>query len=48
MTVKTVDASVTAQVPRNRIIKRFDLFHFLSLSAGLADIKVLASKVCLS
>ena len=45
MTVKTVDASVTAQVPRNSIIKRFDLFHFLSLSAGLADIKVLASEV---
>jgi hypothetical protein len=42
MTVNTVDASVTAQC-RNSLIKRFDLFHFLSLSAGLADIKVLAS-----
>src|SRR6202051_105772 len=34
--------------PRNSLIKRFDLFHFLSLSGGLADIKVLASKMCLS
>src|SRR3984893_11890985 len=34
--------------PGNRLIKRCDLFHFLSLSAGLVDIKVLASKICLS
>jgi hypothetical protein len=44
MTANTVDAPVT----RISLIKRFDLFHFLSLSAGLADIKVLASKICLS
>src|SRR4029077_20255013 len=32
----------------NSLIKRCDLFHFLSLSTGLADIKVLASKICLA
>src|ERR1700676_1537608 len=33
--------------PDISLIKRCDLFHFFSLSAGLADIKVLASKICL-
>ena len=41
MTVNTVDAPVT----RNSLIEGFDLLHFLSLSAGLADIKVLAFKI---
>ena len=44
MTANTVDAPVT----RNSLIEGFDLLHFLSLSAGLADIKVLATKICLS
>src|SRR5215470_13968245 len=34
--------------PCNRLIRRCDLFRFLSRSAGLADVKVLASQVCLS
>jgi hypothetical protein len=46
MTVNTVDAPVDTIVPRNSLIKRLDLFH--SLSAGLADIKVFTSKICLS
>src|ERR1700738_4036132 len=44
MTANAVDAPPT----HITLIKRFDLFHFLSLSAGVADIKVLASKICLS
>jgi hypothetical protein len=36
----TVDIPVTAQGIANSLIKRFDLFHFISWSAGLADIKV--------
>jgi len=44
MTANTVDAPVT----RNSLIEGFDLLHFLSLSAGLADIKVLATKICFS
>src|SRR5438876_5615152 len=34
--------------PCNSLSKRFDLFHFLALSAELAEIKILASKICLS
>src|SRR5271157_3278666 len=34
--------------PGNSLIKRCDLFRFLSLSAGLADLKVLECQVCLS
>ena len=48
MTVTTVDTSVTPQCLATALIKRFDLFHFLRLSAGLANVKVLASKICLS
>src|SRR5580700_8951691 len=35
-------------MPCDSLIWRFDLFHFLSLSAELADSKVLTSKICLS
>src|ERR1700729_2724618 len=45
MTANTVHAPVTARIS---LIKRFDLFQFLSWSAGRADSKVLASKMCLS
>ena len=48
MTANTVDTPETAQGLCQSPIKRCDLFHFLSLSFGLADIKVLASKICLS
>src|SRR6266436_2250457 len=34
--------------PCNGLSKRFDLFHFLALSAEIAEIKILASKICLS
>src|SRR6202007_2355249 len=34
--------------PCNRLSKPFDLVHFLALSAELAEIKILASKMCLS
>src|ERR1700758_5618860 len=34
--------------PPDSSIKSFDLFRFLSLSARLADSKVLESKICLS
>src|SRR4029077_1031810 len=40
--------SSDSTAPCNSLIKRFDLFHFLALSAELAQIKVLASKICLS
>src|ERR1700687_5549901 len=33
--------------PCNSLVKRCGFFHFLSLSAGLADIKVFAPKLCL-
>src|ERR1700745_2682296 len=32
----------------NSLSKRFALFQFLALSAELAEIKILASKICLS
>jgi hypothetical protein len=47
MTTNTVDAPGTAEQLAS-LTQRFDLFHFFSLSAGLADIKILASKICLS
>ena len=45
MTVNTVDPFSDSTVPRNSLINRLDLFHFLCLSAGLAENKVLASKI---
>jgi len=40
MRASTVDTAIAAE-HLAKAIKRFDLFHFLSLSAGPADIKVL-------
>src|SRR6201998_1957249 len=40
--------NMDAPAIRNRPINRFDSFRFLLLTAGVADIKVLAAKICLS
>ena len=41
------ERSVTAQFLVTAQFKRRELFHFLFLRAGRAEIKVLTSKVCL-
>jgi len=43
----TVDTSARAQFLAIAQFKRCDLFHFLFLNVGRAEIKVLASKICL-
>jgi hypothetical protein len=40
MRARTVDTAIAAELLA-KSYKRFDSFHFLSLSAGPADIKVL-------
>ena len=47
MTANTAGAPATALVLATARLSDSVLFHFLFLSAGLADIKVLASKICL-